>query len=213
MSGPGGGRVTEPAGGELVEPDPHWRAWSPEEVGRRLAGCPARWAVAAGWAVDLFLGRRTREHDDLEVAVPAADFPAVRAALPGLEFEVIGSGRRWPLADPAFGVCHQTWGRDRRGGPYRVDVFREPHDGDTWVCRRDPTLRRPYAEVIRRTGDGLPYLAPEIVLLFKARHDRPKDRADLAVALPRLDPPARAWLHTALTRIHPEHPWLPDLHR
>lgn len=30
-------------------------------------------------------------------------------------------------------------------GNYLLDVFREPHDGDTWVCRRDQTIRLPVA--------------------------------------------------------------------
>lgn len=31
--------------------------------------------MAAGWALDLFRGRRTRDHGDIEIAVPAAGFP------------------------------------------------------------------------------------------------------------------------------------------
>jgi len=38
-------------------------------------------------------------------------------------------------------------------GRYRVDVFREPHGGDTWICRRNPSLRLPYGRVVRRTAD------------------------------------------------------------
>ena len=37
--------------------------------------------------------------------------------------------------------------------------------------------------------DGVEYLRPEVALLFKAKHDRPKDHADLLAA--RLDPAAR----------------------
>jgi hypothetical protein len=29
------------------------------------------WYVAAGWALELFTGDAAREHDDLEIAVPA----------------------------------------------------------------------------------------------------------------------------------------------
>jgi hypothetical protein len=189
---------------------PVWEAWRPGEVAARLAGVRARWYVAGGWAIDLFLGERTRPHDDLEIAVAATDFPAVRAALAGHEFDVVGDGRRWPLDAAAFQRHHQTWVRDA-AGVYRLDVFREPHDGDVWICRRDETLRRPYAEIVRRTPDGIPYLVPEIVLLFKAKAARPKDRADLAAALPALGPVRRAWLRRWLARVHPGHEWLPLL--
>lgn len=46
---------------------------------------------------------------------------------------------------------------------------------------------------------GVRYLRPEIALLYKARHDRPKDRADLAAAA--LDAGARAWLAANLERL------------
>jgi hypothetical protein len=39
----------------------------------------------------------TREHEDLEIAVPAGQFGPVRAALADFDIEVVGSGRRWPL--------------------------------------------------------------------------------------------------------------------
>jgi hypothetical protein len=71
-----------PPGGTEI-PDPAWDPWRPEDVTRRLAGVSAPWCVAAGWALDLFRGEQTREHGDLEIAVPAPDFGAVRAALAG----------------------------------------------------------------------------------------------------------------------------------
>ena len=39
-------------------------------------------------------------------------------------------------------------------------------EGDEWVYRRDPMVRRPLANVGRVTADGIPYLAPEIVTLY-----------------------------------------------
>ena len=32
-----------------------------------------------------------------------------------------------------------------------------------WICRRDETIRLPYRDIIHRTRDGIPYLAPELV--------------------------------------------------
>lgn len=199
-----------PAGGQ-PEDGETWEAWSPGELAARLTGVSVPWCVEAGWALDLFRGEITREHEDLEIAVPAAGFPAIRAALPGLDFAVVGDGRIWPLGGPAYERLHQTWGRDPAAGAWRVDVFREPHDGDTWICRRDESIRRPYQELILTSADGIPYLAPEVALLFKAKHSRPKDQADFAGALPRLSVPQREWLRWALHRVHPGHPWLTAL--
>jgi hypothetical protein len=196
-----------PEGGITVT-RPAWDAWGPGEVAGRLAGTDARWYVVGGWALDLFLGEPTRPHEDLEIGVAAGDFDAVRAALGDHEFDVVGSGRRWPLNSPAFARTYQTWVRDPASGVYRLDVFREPHDCDTWIFRRDETLRLPYSRVLLRTPQGVPYLTPEIVLLFKAKEPRPKDHADLDVVLPTLGPVRRAWLRRALARRYPGHPWL-----
>jgi hypothetical protein len=194
-----------------------WEAWTPHEAAARLAAVEAPWYVAAGWALDLFRGGQTREHEDLEIAVPAGRFGAVRAALSDYDIDVVGgpgdgSGRRWPVDSPAARVLHQTWVRDRGTNLYRLDIFREPHDGDLWICRRDETIRLPYAEIIRHTADGIPYLSPEIVLLFKAKHAaRERDRDDFAAVAPLLAPGERAWLRAALGRVHPGHEWLDAL--
>ena len=200
-----------PPGGEHVGDDAPWQPWSPAEVNGRLAGVEVPWAVAGGWALDLFRGETTRPHGDLEIAVPAAGFPVIRAALSDLEFDVVGDGRRWPADSPAFDFHFQTWGRDPRSGIYHLDVFREPHDGGTWICRRDESIRRPYETVIMRSADGVPYLAPEIVLLFKAKHCLPKDLRDFAGALPVISPASREWLAAALRQVHPDHTWLASL--
>jgi len=59
-----------------------WNAWRPKQLASRLRALEAPWAVAAGWAIDLFAGRESRAHDDLEIVVARASFGAVRAALP-----------------------------------------------------------------------------------------------------------------------------------
>lgn len=187
-----------------------WKPWTPSEVTERLSGAPPCWFVAAGWALDLFAGGLGREHSDLEIAVPRDRFPEIAAALPGYEWDVVGDGYAWTYPEKAENM-HQTWLREPRTGRYRLDVFREPHDGDRWVCRRDASITLPYDELILRTPDGIPYSIPEAVLLFKAKAQRAKDEADFRVALPLLDRTRRARLSGWLSRVHPGHPWLTEL--
>jgi hypothetical protein len=193
--------------------DADWEGWRPETAAHVLAGVDVPWAVAAGWAIDLFLGHQRREHDDLELAVPASRFREVAGALSELEFHVIGPGTSVPVdrAGALLDTHHQTWGLDRAANRWRVDLFREPSDGDTWICRRDPRIRLPYSEVIEHTNGGIPYVRPEIVLLFKAKHARPKDEGDLAAVLPRLDASRRRLLAGWLEQVHPVHFWIADL--
>lgn len=55
--------------------------------------------------------------------------------------------------------------------------------------------------------DGIPYLAPEIVLLFKAKSPKEKDEADFALTLPTLTPERIEWLLEALGIVHSKHRW------
>jgi hypothetical protein len=208
---PGGGIELSPADIEAL--DARWSScWTPSDVARHLTGIAVPWYVAAGWALDLFRGGQTREHGDIEVAVPAASFPMVRDRFPGYVFDGAGGGRIWEDATPdVLAAVHQTWLRDPATGNYLLDVFREPHDGDTWICRRDETIRFPYRDIIHHTHDGIPYLAPELVLLFKAKHARPKDQADFDATVPLMTPAQCQTLAGLLARAHPAHPWLADL--
>jgi hypothetical protein len=196
------------------EPDvAAWEAWRPEEIARRLAGVQAPWYIAGGWAIDLFLGKQHREHEDLEIAAPHARFGDIVAALPDLDFFVVGDGLAWPMneAGEMFDAHHQTWARDRSNERWRLDLFREPADGDIWISRRDERIRLPYSQLIERTAGGIPYGRPEVILLFKAKASRPKDEDDFATVLPRLDTRARTWLREALSLIQPDHPWITTL--
>jgi len=192
-----------------------WAAWRPEEVARLLHSVHVPWYVAGGWAIDLFLGGERREHEDLEIAVPHDRFGEIEEVLPGFEvFVITGPAEATPLAHARdrLVVTYQTWIREPATGLWRFDVFREPSDGETWICRRDESIRLPYDRLIEWTSGGIPYGRPEVVLLFKAKHAHlKKNRHDLAAALPRLDAERRQWLRDALLRVHPGHAWLAEL--
>jgi Aminoglycoside-2''-adenylyltransferase len=193
--------------------DADWRAWRPEEAAQRLEDLAGPWYVAAGWAIDLFVGYERRAHDDLEIAAPAESFPEIHALLDDLEFYAVGDGEVTALAESPerFAETHQTWGLDPTAFEWRIDVFREPSVGGDWICRRRQEIRLPYDEVIERTANGIPYVRPEVALLFKAKAARPKDEEDLNDVLPLLAPSRRALLHSWIALVHPGHAWLERL--
>src|SRR6266568_4406552 len=98
--------------------------------------------------------------------------------------------------------------RSTRRGSWRMDIFVEPGDRDTWVFRRDEMIRCPRSRMIAITTQGVPYLRPEGVLLYKAKARRVKDEADFSACTPLMEPAARAWLRDSLARVHPRHPWI-----
>jgi hypothetical protein len=64
----------------------------------------------------------------------------------------------------------------------------------------------------RVNADALPYICPEVALLFKSRApDLERNAVDFATAAPELDDAARWWLREALELTSPEHPWVERL--
>jgi hypothetical protein len=190
-----------------------WHPWTPVEAAGHLAATTVPWCVVGGWAIDLFLGESTREHEDLEIAVLREHFSQIRRALDGFVFHVVGGGevRRLPAAAAPPLDKHQNWVLDVAAMSWRVDVMLEPGDQSTWVFRKDETVCAPRGFMVQRSSDGVPFLGPHGVLLYKAKALRPKDEADFSACLPRLAAPAGAWLRDALQRVNPGHPWIERL--
>jgi hypothetical protein len=59
-------------------------------------------------------------------------------------------------------------------------------EGTQWVSRRAPQIRLPIERVGRTATTGIPYLAPEVQLFYKAKATRDKDEVDFDAVLPLL---------------------------
>lgn len=186
-----------------------WDAWEPEELARRLCDIHLPWCVVGGWALDLWHGAQTREHDDLEFTILRQDFSRFRRAFSDLEFYTAHAGvvEKLPENQDAPPDVMQFWGFDRAAESWRVDMMIEPGTPEWWAYKRDPSFKRPRAEMVMRTADGIPYLNPSAVLLFKARDRRFKDQQDFDRALPKLPVSERAWLKGCLDALHPGNEW------
>src|SRR5262245_48195731 len=77
-----------------------------------------------------------------------------------------------------------------------------------WVARRDPRVRVAAAGLIVRSERwGVPVIAPEVQLLYKAKYVREKDRADYANAMERMSEGQKAWLREEVAMVHWGHEW------
>jgi len=94
-------------------------------------------------------------------------------------------------------------------------LFEESRDG-YWVYRRNAAIQRSIKEIGLVTDDGIPYLRPEIQLLYKAGGSscRKTDLDDLESVLPALTDEAREWLLISLHTEFPKgHDWIKILNR
>jgi hypothetical protein len=158
-----------------------------------------------------FWARKTRPHEDIEVAVFRRDQRPLRQAFEGWVWSKVVPG--------SLGSVRAAWGEQEwlelpvhelyANGPngQLVEVLLQESDAKAWRFRRDLTISMPLAELGLRSELGIPILKPEVVLLYKAKSPRSKDEEDFIALLPTLDDVQTAWLGAALDRCHPGHPW------
>lgn len=189
----------------------------PDEVASAVAqlmeGFGARWCVAGGWALDLFLGRATRPHSDVELAVLREDQWRLHGHLDGWSFTASVRGRReaWRPGELLELPVHEIHAYSPDQPPRSIELLLNERDGTNWVFRRDAAVVLPLCRAFVTSPFGVPVLSPEIVLLYKSKSPRPKDETDLHTGTAAMSAAQRQWLRSALLGSDSSHPWVPVL--
>jgi hypothetical protein len=166
-----------------------------------------RWWISGGHALELHLGRAWRAHEDTDVGVVRRELRSVKAHLHRWDLHVAAAGQLSPWrGEPLDAARHQNnlWCRLGPDRPWVLDLTIGEGSEQRWIYRRDPTIQLPWDRAVLRTTDGVPYLAPELQLLFKSSAPHPKDNLDAAEVIAHLDAPRREHLARLL---EPDHPW------
>lgn len=158
------------------------------------------WFVAGGWAIDLFLGCETREHQDIDIAIFREDQFELQRHFSGWRWEKVVNGTsvgwdsdQW-LELPVHEVRATS---DER----QLEFLFNERRGDLWLYRRDQTIGRSISRF--RAGVALPIFPPEVVLLYKSNSPTETDLVDFHKAWPRLKSEARQWLAEAMVKVRP----------
>ena len=190
-----------------------------------LVGYGHDWALCGGWAVDVLLGRKTRDHLDVDIAVFQEDQAELRNHLDG--WRLLGHD------DEVAEDCPDQWdGRwlDVPGHVHANTATMAGTELDIQICRRiddewilsdEPRVALPMSATLGPAQWGsLPVVSAPIILYYKAvpprwraksddpqPNRRPKDEADFTALLPTLGQEQRSWLHSAITASQPDHDW------
>ncbi len=199
---------------EAAPPEHRWEPLSLEEVQKLLGSVTAPWWIAGGRALDMFVGHETRSHNDTDVAVLRRDQQVFREALGKWDVHVAHGGAFIPwkrgqqITAPEQ---HEIWARETADGPWRIELLFEESSGSRWSYRRDPRIGLNITDLGRRDERGIPYLRPEVTLLYKSKSPRATDETDLLSVLSHLDPAQRGWLFATIYTADPHHRWLEHL--
>lgn len=184
-----------------------WQPLSVEEAVGILQGASFRWWISGGHALELHMGDQWREHDDFDVGICRAETAMVHAGLVGWDLWLAAAGELSPWNGRPLNLGkheNNVWARRSAQEKWATDLTVNECTEEKWIYRRDPSVTRDWDAAVLKTASGIPYLAPELQLLFKSKHPRAKDHFDADRVIPAMGDERRSWLSV---RLNPDHPW------
>jgi len=185
----------------------------PLKVAALMREFEPEWFVAGGWAIDLYLGRETRPHGDVEIAIYRRDQTALRNYLDGwllrkAENGVLTDWREDEFLELPIHEIHCS----RDTGELRLlEVLLNETDGGDWTFRRNKCVKKPLSKLHLTANSGTRFLRPEVVLLYKLKNPRVRDEQDFLATVGHLDSESKEWLKNAILVCDARHHWLEKL--
>jgi len=175
-----------------------------------MCGHDRPWGIAGGWAIDLFVGNQTRDHSDIEIAIHREEQHELRVTLADWSFQKVVKGEliKWESETLKLPI-HELHGVNRTGE--HLEVLLNEVENDQWIFRRNPAITFPSSTLFLTSKEGIPYLHPAVVLLYKAKNPREKDHADFHAVKDLLSREDQRWLRNSLQIHVPDHEWISQL--
>lgn len=203
-----------------------------------LGPLSVEWFVSGGWAIDIHLNHVTRERCDLDISVPFSDRLKCIEFFLGEGWRIegkLGGGFRtlrkvsdynddihyfWSFPEGADFVSEYVdddgnrriaYNRDSQNELDYIEVFFDVIKDGRFIFRRDSRVKRREDRAILER-EGVRYLAPELVLLFKSNRLSEKNLLDFDAAVDSLGRDALVWLIEALSLVYGDsHIWTKQL--
>jgi len=178
-----------------------------ERLDGQLAGYEGSWAIAGGWAIDFFLGEKTRDHKDLEIAAWRDEQHLLRSFFSGEDCRYYKNGeafewREGQTLDPSVHELHCF------EGDQELEILLNDRQDGCWTFRRNRQITLPEHQLFMQAALGIPVLAPEVVLLYKSKTPGDDDLHDLRHGLIEMGREQVAWLRNSIGVMNPSHEWL-----
>ncbi|MGI5899912.1 MAG: nucleotidyltransferase domain-containing protein [Christensenellales bacterium] len=209
-----------------------------KQANELLQNQPFEYAFCGGFAIDLFLGFESRKHGDIDIHAYWKDRDIIIEYMLSLGFnvcEMLGGGKAHRITDIGKQLlvkrnifcfkdgCElvqlsETSQEDvylinfQHIGQTKLDFIEFLFNSRTdshFLYARNHDIRRPLSKAVLTAGD-MPYLAPEICLLYKSTDiQREGYKHDYDMAMSKMTNEQKAWLNHALASLYPEgHMWI-----
>ncbi len=178
-----------------------------------LNDLPITWAVCGGWGIDIYLNQKTRDHKDLDITVKRSDQLLIQSFLlaQGWQLLKVESGELsdWLVGEFLELPIHNVWCSHPDYPEHYLEVLFSEADDTHYKFRRKLSIRLPLEDAFLTSSRHIPILAPEIILLFKAKYsDTNADyQQDFEQCYPQLSTSQQMWLKQSILDVYGQHQW------
>jgi hypothetical protein len=107
------------------------------------------WFVAGGWAIDLFLEKETRPHEDIEIAIFRNDQLAMQNYLKNWNLKKVVSCELidWEEGEFLYLPIFEIHCFNEKEGLSFLEVLLNETSGEEWIFRRNQKITRPISKL------------------------------------------------------------------
>lgn len=191
----------------------NWMPLSVNEINEEFSSIPAIWGIAGGWAIDLHLGKVSREHKDIDVVFFREEQQVFYNLLKkNWKLYKAEDGKLVPWEDGDYlEVTKDVWISKNEDSPWVFQIMLIDCDNNDWIYGREKSIRKAKEKIFLKTSEGIPYLKPELQLLYKGGSSqvKAKDFLDFQALLPLLSLTEKEWLKKSIAKqFNEDHNWL-----
>lgn len=208
-----------------------------KELKEHLSDMKVAWHLCGGFAIDVFLGKETREHKDLDITVSFTDIRQCVNYLCKKGWRIvapIGGGRFLPIGEALESDkyyfdniwCYRDnadFIKVKDNGPFLniemeernqseldfIEVLFNKVDESNFYYLKNPKITLDVDKSVLNIG-GVSILSPELILLYKTRN--PENSAyqqDFKLTIAKLQNDEKNWLIESMRLEYPQgHPWM-----
>jgi len=192
-----------------------WKKIKPKVLEGVLQEAQFEWWFAGGWALDLWLGRETRAHGDLDFTIFRSHFSALYFLLKNdFEFYIAtkGSLNKIKSVSDLERSDWNVWIKEKGAHEWSFQCLISDEIDQQWTYRRNQKIKRDKKLFGLMAKSSERIIAPEIQLLFKSKLQNNKDQVDFDNVVPLLSVSQKQWLRNSLKATYDyDHPWLNTL--
>ncbi|MFD2830205.1 nucleotidyltransferase domain-containing protein [Corticicoccus populi] len=180
----------------------YWQTYPLETIISLFDTLDIQWGIGGGVALDLYYGFKTRNHEDIDIIIFVKDAAEVIHLLQDFSLFKAENGILTPYTyedkmDDSFSI----WVSEEEDSPFVFEILLISTREDFWIYKRNSDIRGSTDELFLLNESNIPYIKPEIQLLYKmdGSHIRDKDIIDFEKFVPLLGADEKIWLKKQLT--------------